>query len=180
MRKCRQCRSEMPTYTASTTPWQKKRLCGQECAVAWSLAKVRKVSKAKPSPKPKTRQKLTQEAQAAFNSWVRLRDAGKPCVSCGRYHNGQMHAGHYRTTKAAPQLRFNGWNVHSQCSACNNHLSGNLIEYRIELARRIGPEKLACLETRNETRRYSDEYLDRIKRVFRRKVRLVRRLRGIA
>ena len=34
---------------------------------------------------------------------------------------------------AMPSLRFNTHNVHKQCSACNNHLSGNMIEYRINL-----------------------------------------------
>lgn len=87
--------------------------------------------------------KLTQRE---FNAYIRLRDANLPCVSCGRFHQGQWHAGHYRTTKAQPALRYNELNCNRQCSSCNNHLSGAITEYRIELIRRIGIDLVEWLE----------------------------------
>ena len=56
--------------------------------------------------KLKSRADHMREAQAAFNEWIRLRDADRPCVSCGRHHEGQYHAGHYRSVGANPELRF--------------------------------------------------------------------------
>jgi hypothetical protein len=88
----------------------------------------------------KSRRDWLNEAQNAFNAWVRARDAALPCVSCGRHHQGQYHAGHYLTVGARPELRFTADNVHKQCSACNTHLHGNLILYRVELVKRIGLE----------------------------------------
>jgi hypothetical protein len=87
--------------------------------------------------------KLTQRE---FNAYIRLRDANLPCVSCGRFHQGQWHAGHYRTTKSQPALRYNELNCWRQCAPCNNHKSGNITEYRIELIRRIGIDLVEWLE----------------------------------
>ncbi len=98
--------------------------------VRWAVRQARE--------KAKTRSEHMKEAQAAFNAYIRARDAHLPCVSCGRHHQGQWHAGHYRTVGANPELRFNELNVWRQCAPCNDHLHGNLINYRIELINRIG------------------------------------------
>lgn len=47
--------------------------------------------------KLKSRAEHLKDTQHAFNAWVRARDAALTCVSCGRHHEGQYHAGHYRT-----------------------------------------------------------------------------------
>jgi hypothetical protein len=94
----------------------------------------------------KTRSELAQEAQVAVNAYVRLRDAGLPCVSCGRHHQGQYHAGHYMSRGARPDLRFDLDNIHKQCAPCNEHLSGNIANYRIELVKRIGQAGVDRLE----------------------------------
>ena len=36
----------------------------------------------------KTRGEWTKDAQTAFNDFIRARDSGAPCVSCGRHHQG--------------------------------------------------------------------------------------------
>ena len=96
--------------------------------------------------KLKLRSQLVREAQTAFNAWVRARDAHKSCVSCGRMHDGQWHAGHYRSAGSRPDLRFDPANVHKQCAPCNTHLSGNPIPYRVALLDRIGQAELDRLE----------------------------------
>lgn len=98
----------------------------------------------------KTKSEWLKEAQVEFNKYIRLRDADQPCISCGRFHTGQYHAGHYRSVGGSPELRFNEHNVHKQCSACNNYLSGNIVNYRIELIRRIGLDKVNFLEGNHE------------------------------
>ncbi|HED8921315.1 TPA: recombination protein NinG, partial [Pseudomonas aeruginosa] len=77
----------------------------------------------------KSRADHLREAQAAFNEFIRLRDADQPCISCGRHHDGQYHAGHYRTVAASPELRFEPLNVNKQCAPCNNHKSGDIVNY---------------------------------------------------
>lgn len=119
--------------------------------------------------KLKTRADWMREAQAAFNAWIRKRDENLPCISCGRNHQGQFHAGHFRTTKAAPELRFSELNVHKQCSVCNNYLSGNIIEYRRNLLVKIGADNVDWLEGPHEPKKYTVEDLKAIRDEYRRK-----------
>ena len=117
--------------------------------------------------KIKTRAQHMKEAQAAFNAWIRERDIGLPCVSCGRHHNGQWHAGHYRTVGGNPELRFEPLNVWRQCAPCNNHKSGDIVNYRLELVRRIGADKVDWLEGPHEPQRHTIEQLQAIKAKYR-------------
>lgn len=105
--------------------------------------------------KLKGRVEHLKDAQTAFNAWIRERDIGLPCVSCGRHHNGQWHAGHYRSVGGHPELRFEPLNAARQCAPCNTHKSGDLVNYRIELVRRIGAEKVAWLEGPHEPKKYT-------------------------
>ena len=98
-----------------------------------------------------------KRAQTAFNAWVRARDAGRPCISCGRIHQGQNHAGHYRPAGSNPELRFEPDNCHLQCAPCNSHLSGNLTAYRPALIAKIGLERVEWLEGPHEQKRYRKE-----------------------
>ncbi|MDD0974806.1 recombination protein NinG [Pseudomonas fontis] len=109
--------------------------------------------------KLKSRADHLKDTQQAFNAWVRARDAALPCVSCGRHHAGQYHAGHYRTVGANPELRFEPLNAWKQCAPCNNHLSGNLINYRISLLQRIGEDKVLWLEGPHEAKKYTVDEL---------------------
>lgn len=124
-----------------------------------SLAEVgrKELRAAKERIKPKGQ--YMREAQAAFNAWVRERDSALPCVSCGRHHQGKYDAGHYRTVGSNPALRFEPLNVWKQCSPCNTRLSGNLVNYRVELVRRIGVDKVDWLEGPHEPKRYTIEDL---------------------
>lgn len=126
----------------------------------------------------KSRADHLREAQAVFNEWVRLRDADLPCVSCGRHHDGQYHAGHYRTVGANPEIRFEPLNVWKQCAPCNTHLSGNLVNYRLSLLERIGAEKLEWLEGPHPACKRTIEEIKAIKADYREKIKELKR--GIA
>lgn len=117
-----------------------------------------------------------QMTQRAVNDWRRtmLLTAGHGCISCGAKTAFAWHAGHYRTTAAAPQLRFNPENIWLQCSACNVHKSGNIEAYRAALVELIGEEKVQKLESNNETHRYTREELDGIRAEARAKLRAIK------
>jgi len=104
-----------------------------------------------------------REAQAAFNAWIRARDAAQPCISCGRHHDGKYDAGHYRTVGSNPALRFEPLNCHKQCVPCNQHKSGDIVNYRISLVVRIGQDKVEWLEGPHEPQRYTIDDLKEIK-----------------
>ncbi|MGY2199047.1 recombination protein NinG [Pseudomonas gingeri] len=136
-----------------------------------SLAEVGRKELRTAKVKIKTRAQYMKEAQAAFNAWIRERDIGLPCVSCGRHHNGQWHAGHYRTVGGNPELRFEPLNVWRQCAPCNNHKSGDIVNYRLELVKRIGADKVEWLEGPHEPQRHTIEQLQAIKAEYRAKTR---------
>lgn len=121
--------------------------------------------------KLKSRADHLKDTQQAFNAWVRERDALLPCVSCGRHHEGQWHAGHYRTVSAHPAIRFEPLNVWKQCAPCNTHKSGDLLNYRAELIRRIGEEKVLWLEGPHEPKKYTIDDLKALTALYRAKTK---------
>ena len=142
-----------------------------------SLAEVgrKELRAAKERIKPKGQ--YMREAQAAFNAWVRLRDAALGCVSCNKpaTWDGQWHASHFRSVGSSPEHRFNPLNVHRACSVCNNHLSGNILGYQPELIRRIGAEAVEALLGPSEPKRYTIDDLKAITAEYRAKTRELKR-----
>jgi len=158
-------------------------VCSYPCTVKLAKQKERAAKKAAAADRRRTRAQLEAikprakwqaEAQAAFNAFIRLRDGRLPCVSCGRDHNGQWHAGHYLTTGARPELRFNEANCHKQCQPCNTHLHGNLVLYRVELIRRIGLAAVEALEGPHEPAKWSIDELRSIRDMYRRRAKELR------
>ena len=112
-----------------------------------------------------------KRAQSAFNAWVRARDAEQPCISCGRHHQGQNHAGHYRPAGSNPEQRFEPDNCHLQCAPCNSHLSGNLTAYRPALIAKIGLARVEWLEGHHEPKRYRREDYQAIEAEYKAKLK---------
>jgi len=128
----------------------------------------------------KTRSQWQREAQTAFNTYIRWRDADKPCISCGAINpdytrGGQWDCGHYRSTGANPELRFTELNAHKQCKRCNQHLSGNVVNFRIGLLQRIGQANLGWLEGNHDPRNDTIDDLKAIKHEYKAKTRELRR-----
>jgi hypothetical protein len=121
--------------------------------------------------KLKTRAEHMKDTQVAFNAWVRGRDAEQPCISCGRFHQGKNDAGHYRTVASAPELRFEPLNCHLQCSPCNTHKSGDIVNYRISLVQRIGADKVEWLEGPHEPKKYTIDDLKALTALYRAKTK---------
>ena len=147
-------------------------VCCWQCAIAYGQKQKTKDLKQdirRRKEQLKTRAQWLKEAQTEFNKYIRLRDAHLPCISCGRHHTGQYHAGHYRTVGSMPALRFNEDNVHKQCSACNNHLSGNIVNYRINLLAKIGQQRLEILEGKHEPLHLSIDDIKAIKQTYKAK-----------
>ncbi|HDL7488863.1 TPA: recombination protein NinG [Yersinia enterocolitica] len=123
---------------------------------------------------------FAKQAQQAFNEYIRTRDAGDACVSCGRFHGGQYHAGHYLTVGANPELRFNEDNCHRQCAPCNSHLSGNIEKYTPNLIAKIGQVRFDILMGPHEMTNYRrDDYI-RIRDEYREKTRALKKLQEAA
>jgi len=170
LKKCRVCRDSFKPYRTT------QRVCGVNCAIkdaenAREKIKRRELRKAKQALK--TKSQLLNEAQVAFNRYIRIRDKKDPCISCGTTNpNIQYAAGHYLTRGGHPELRFNELNVHKQCNkSCNLALSGNIAAYRINLKNKIGAENLAWLEGPHDAVHLTRDQIIEIKRTYSRKAR---------
>lgn len=179
IKKCKVCKTEYRQFRSMD------KVCSLDCAVA--LAKQQTQAEAdkairkdtqRRKEKIKTKSDWAREAQKEFNAYIRERDKGKPCISCGKPDDGthQRHASHYRSVGACSALRFNTLNVWASCAQCNATKSGNLIEYRIRLNEFI-PGLPDYLESVNDIVRYDIDYLKRLKSIFRRRARHIKNIR---
>lgn len=165
-------------------------VCSPNCAQSLALSvrakeekKRQVIEKRADREKLKRRADHLKDAQAAFNAYIRGRDrlAGYPCISSGRpldWSGNMVDAGHYRSTGAAPHLRFNEDNCHAQSKHDNQYLAGNAVDYRIGLIARIGLERVEALEADQTPRKYTVDDLKAIKAEYRRKARELEKQHG--
>jgi hypothetical protein len=188
--RCAHCRAKL-------TPERPSQIVHAECAEPYAIAKREKEERAQAKAarmaakveRAETRRRkeaiktipqLTREAQLAFNAYIRARDqaAGHDCISSGRpldWSGNAVDAGHYRSTGAAPHLRFNEDNCHTQSKHDNRFLAGNVIEYRIRLLDRIGLARVEALEANNEIRKWTREELIAIRNEYRAKAKQLKK-----
>lgn len=145
-KKCAVCGDDFTPFRTT------EKVCSIACAISLGKSNIQKQNakawqkeKKIRKEKMKTHKDWLQDLQKVFNEFIRERDKGKPCVSCGCRVNGNGHASHFFAVGSHPNLRFNEDNVHLSCVECNLHKHGNLAEYSIRLPKRIGIERYTNL-----------------------------------
>lgn len=195
-RRCGACKTYFrPEQTfPGTASW-----CSPECglivaqkrlpAVKAKQARTERAQTKEARERIKTRAKWLEEAQTAFNSFVRERDKDLPCICCNQWPTsddykpgGYWDAGHFLSRGAFPELRFVEINCHKQLKSCNAGSSkyakkGRTVSegYRENLIRKIGQESVDWLEGPHEAKHYSIECLKRIKQEYKDKLKELRR-----
>jgi hypothetical protein len=81
---------------------------------------------------------LLINVRTVCHTYIKKRDYGKPCISCGKPWHKDFQAGHYYKAELYSTLKFNEYNIHGQCEGCNIRKEGNLSEYAVNLPKRIG------------------------------------------
>ena len=120
----------------------------------------------------KTTQDWLKETQTIFNKYVRLRDSGLNCISCDKPINGVKHASHYLSSGGHSAVRFHEDNVWVSCYKCNVMLSGNQIEYRKRLIKKIGVERVEWLEENgSEVKKWTIEELKELIKEYKQKIK---------
>jgi len=146
-KKCKVCKE---VYQPERTCTQ---VCGYQCAM--KLVKLVKDKKEKKVYRQKKRKywendKDTRRKAAVFycHKYIRLRDQYLPCISCGTTKTTiKYDAGHYITAGSCTALKFNEYNINKQCSVnCNQHKSGNRVEYKEGLIKKYGQSTVDFLE----------------------------------
>jgi hypothetical protein len=122
---------------------------------------------------------LLINVRTVCHTYIKKRDYGKPCISCGEPWHKDFQAGHYYKAELFSTLKFNEHNIHGQCEGCNIRKEGNLSQYSVNLPIRIGNvpfsilNKLAKLDRQrsmfkwdriklNETREYYKKLLKQL------------------
>jgi len=145
-----------------------------ECLQAFTAeikAKTWTEKKKKWTTELKTTSDWLKDAQKVFNTYIRTRDEGKPCISCNQPPK-KRNAGHFYSQGGHSNVRFDEDNCHLQCEHCNTFLSGNLLNYQIGIEQRIGAEKLIELQGRAHLeKRWEIEELKEIIKKYKKKLR---------
>jgi len=172
-RKCKNC----GLVFQKKTPLQF--VCSVSCSIEYAKKQREKKKKkdwnkrkAEIKQSLKTKQDYEKELEALFNKFIRLRDAGKPCISCGTSLSGKFDAGHYYPAGSYKNIRFDEMNVHGQCVHCNQHKHGNITEYTLRLPERIGKESFDQLVLdRLKERHYTIPELIELKVIYKDKIK---------
>jgi len=166
---CSECKIEKPIWSAFETPGT--RIC-KNCKLIRKLKKdkerqeraIEKLKTKKQKKKTVIRvSDLKKKVQIVFNKWIRERDVEEGCISCGNKNATSYDAGHYLAQGSTGALRYNERNVHKQCTSCNRFKHGNLIEYRINLIKKIGLNNVEYLEDhRKDVKKWTREELNEL------------------
>lgn len=172
-----------------------RKWCSIECAVVISMIqrdrqrvkfaeRKRKALKRKVL-RQKAEDRLEENVQKQFNRFIRARDHGLPCVTCGKLK--PLQCGHHRSVGSFPTLRYDTRNANGQCGQCNNGSAkfrrneAQVAErYDAEVARRFGKKRLDWLWGPHPARQYRNPDLKRLLAVFRRRANHYEKLRGIS
>ena len=125
-----------------------------------------------------------KKAQEAFNAFIRIRDEGRPCISCGAM---KPHTcGHQLSVASTPELRYDTRNANGQCSTCN---SGNAkypknegtikAKYEAGVLFRFGPKRMAFIRSPHPIKQYREEDLKRIAAIFKKRAKIYKKMREI-
>lgn len=179
--RCKHCRERMPEEFA-------RHVLHDDCIQPWLDAQAikkeaarNKKERADDRVRKASQRKLSDDqaaAQTAVNAFVRARDQGLPCISCGTPWAADFQAGHYRSRGAAKNLALDPRNIFGQCVQCNLHKHSNAVEYRLRLIERCGLAHVEALEADHVPRHYSADDLQSIRKQFQEKTKALRREQG--
>jgi len=155
-------------------------------------AKERRKDTRKRKQALKTLSDWLKDAQnAGFNPYIRYRDRGHACISCGKYEHElkinnpiSMVCGHYLSVGSHPELRFHPFNAHLQCTRCNggagkygqfNSKAKTVTqEYRERLIQKIGIENVEWLEGPHKAQNLIIEDVKEIKQYYREQLKILK------
>jgi len=167
--RCKNCKEKFEPIR-----FNQKYCFNKMCVDAWvQEAKVKnwKKTKKKMQENLETIQDLVKATQIVFNKYIRLRDKNELCISCKQIPK-KGNAGHFYNANNHWNVRFDEDNVHLQCEHCNTFLSGNLINYRENLLKKIGAEQFNVLEGKSKvTRKFTKEELKKIIDIYKKKIK---------
>ena len=149
-RKCTICRELFTPRTMT------HKACSLDCA-AEVAKKVAEAKRRKAEKEQRANDRVAKEmlkplsffekrTERKCNEYIRLRDEGDPCISCGTLTSPSFQAGHFISVGSNPTIRYNEYNINLQCSQCNVFKGGNQLLYEEGARKKWGDEKIDWLK----------------------------------
>lgn len=91
-------------------------------------------------------EKSIESTRILVNSYIRLRDHGKVCISCPTILTSGYDAGHIFSSKNHNSIRFDYRVIFGQCVQCNRYNEGNYDFARQKARLRLGDDEWAKVE----------------------------------
>ena len=178
-KECRVCGTMFVPYRSTMV------VCSTMCAYQYAAQKreekeaknKKDLDQARKEKKDKqSLQYLKTNVTAICHQYIRERDKGKPCVSCGAKWNKNFQAGHFKKAELYSNLKYDENNIHGQCRVCNLRKDGNEAGYRIGLEKRYTKEYVENLdqlasEYKKESFKWDREYLKEIREYYKQKIK---------
>lgn len=179
-RKCKECKEFFtPHPSMFLPPTCEKMKCRQDYAMKHLSNKAKEKKKTNRKALKEFNQqdvkKQTITAKEVVQEYARLRDINEPCISCRKPTAKQWDGGHYMNAQYFSAVRLNTLNINKQCSHCNDWNNENKADYRKHLISKIGLEKVEWLEQQKSVKKYTAEYLNRFIKIFRKRVRILKK-----
>ncbi len=132
----------------------------QECLIEYGMKKTGSVIKKAKAHKKKVNAKDKRNfqdndlktrkaaAKSACHKYIKLRDKGLTCICCNRPLRGgrASHAGHFHESGNNPLIRYDEDNIHGQSAYCNQYQGGDSDDYRGNLIKKIGIDRVERLD----------------------------------
>lgn len=101
-------------------------------------------------------------AKKACHTYIRARDKGQPCICCGRPLGEKYDAGHFLESGNNSRIRYDEDNIHAQSVYCNQYKGGNSDDYRGNLIKKIGLQRVERLESMKggAVKRTAEDYIE--------------------
>lgn len=127
---------------------------------------------------------LLTATRMACHTYIRLRDKGKPCISCDASWTRDFQAGHWWKAELYSNLKFNEFNINGQCEKCNLFLDGNFQNYANGISKRVGRDKKDELEQmaedfKSQNFKWDREELKMIKKYYLDKTKELKKALGL-
>lgn len=104
---------------------------------------------------------LLMNTRNVCHKYIRERDKGKECISCGCAFSEEFQAGHFYKAEMYSNLKFDEKNISGQCKKCNLRKEGNESGYRSGIIQRFGIEHLNYLDEKAKSYKKNDYHWDR-------------------
>ncbi len=95
-----------------------------------------------------TLSKALDNTRIIVNKFIRMRDKGKNCISCGFPLKGVYDAGHVFSVNQHSGIRFYEPNIFGQCMQCNRYNEGEHVKAKLNAKERLTVSEYDNLEKR--------------------------------